>query len=346
MPDIDLDFPRDIREKLIVAVTERYGRRHASLVASFATYRSRGAIRDVGKALGLPFAELERLARVSDGWSAKRVADELALLPEYERKLLSPRWRAFAELTGEIARPPAPHLPAPGRDGDLLAAARRARAGAAGGDGGPPALPVGQGLVRRRGLPQDRPARARDALGGRGLRRADRRGLRRADRPLADPARRRGRLRRDPARRHRRRLPDREPGADAEPPPDEAREPRRPHRPGRARPAGADPGQGRAPVHPRPRAAPDRPGLRAAGRPRAPPRAAARDTRRRRLPGSGARGGDGARRLHGRRGGGAAPRDEPQAERRGARGVPGAVRRRARRRRASTRRRPISSTTS
>src|SRR5215210_2439917 len=63
VPDIDLDFPRDIREKLIVAVTERYGRDHAALVASFATYRSRGAIRDVGKALGLPYAELERIAR-------------------------------------------------------------------------------------------------------------------------------------------------------------------------------------------------------------------------------------------------------------------------------------------
>ena len=70
VPDIDLDFPRDIREKLIVRVTERYGREHAALVASFATYRSRGAIRDVGKALGLPFAELERLARVTDGWDA------------------------------------------------------------------------------------------------------------------------------------------------------------------------------------------------------------------------------------------------------------------------------------
>ena len=96
VPDIDLDFPRDIREKLIVAVTDRYGREHASLVASFATYRSRGAIRDVGKALGLPFAELERLARVSDGWNAKRVAEELALLPDADAKLLSPRWRAFA----------------------------------------------------------------------------------------------------------------------------------------------------------------------------------------------------------------------------------------------------------
>jgi error-prone DNA polymerase len=103
VPDIDLDFPRDIREKLIVRVTERYGREHAALVASFSTYRSRGAIRDVGKALGLPFAELERLARLSDGWDARRVGEEVARLPDGERKLESRRWRAFAWLTGEIA---------------------------------------------------------------------------------------------------------------------------------------------------------------------------------------------------------------------------------------------------
>ena len=103
VPDIDLDFPRDIREKLIVRVTERYGREHAALVASFATYRSRGAIRDVGKALGLPFAELERLARLSDGWNAKRVSEEVARLPDGEQKLQSKRWRAFAWLTGEIS---------------------------------------------------------------------------------------------------------------------------------------------------------------------------------------------------------------------------------------------------
>ena len=103
VPDIDLDFPRDIREKLIVAVTERYGREHAALVASFATYRSRGAIRDVGKALGLPYAELERLARLSDGWDARRVGEELEKLPDGERKLGSRRWRAFAWLTREIA---------------------------------------------------------------------------------------------------------------------------------------------------------------------------------------------------------------------------------------------------
>ena len=103
VPDIDLDFPRDIREKLIVAVTERYGREHAALVASFSTYRSRGAIRDIGKALGLPYGELERLARVSDGWNARRVGEDLQLVPGWEDKAASPRWRAFAELTREIA---------------------------------------------------------------------------------------------------------------------------------------------------------------------------------------------------------------------------------------------------
>ena len=103
VPDIDLDFPRDIREKLIVAVTERYGNEHASLVASFATYRSRGAIRDVGKALGLPQAELERLARLTDGWDASRIAEEVAGLPDAERKLVSKRWRAFQFLATEIA---------------------------------------------------------------------------------------------------------------------------------------------------------------------------------------------------------------------------------------------------
>jgi error-prone DNA polymerase len=101
VPDIDLDFPRDIREKLIVAVCDRYGREHSALVASFSTYHARGAIRDIGKALGLPFAELERLARLTDG-NPYRVGEELAKLPDAVAKRASPRWRAFAELCGEI----------------------------------------------------------------------------------------------------------------------------------------------------------------------------------------------------------------------------------------------------
>ena len=102
VPDIDLDFPRDIRERLIVEVTARYGHEHAALVATFSTYHSRGAIRDVGKALGLPQAELERLARITDG-DPRRVAEELERLPGAEAKLTSRRWRALGWLCKEIA---------------------------------------------------------------------------------------------------------------------------------------------------------------------------------------------------------------------------------------------------
>jgi error-prone DNA polymerase len=98
-PDIDLDFPRDIREQLIVRVTERYGHEHAALVAAFSTYHSRGAIRDLGKALGLPAAELERLARVTEG-NPHRVAEEVERLPGDHA---SARWHALGALAHEIA---------------------------------------------------------------------------------------------------------------------------------------------------------------------------------------------------------------------------------------------------
>ncbi|HEX3510395.1 MAG TPA: DNA polymerase III subunit alpha [Solirubrobacteraceae bacterium] len=66
LPDIDLDFPRDVRERLIPRVHERYGSERSALVAAFPTYRVRGAIRELGKVLGLPAGEIERLARGSE----------------------------------------------------------------------------------------------------------------------------------------------------------------------------------------------------------------------------------------------------------------------------------------
>src|SRR5207302_2108190 len=83
LPDIDLDFPRDIREVLLPRVHERYGRERSALVAAFPTYRARGAIRDLGKALGLPPGEIERVARGSEGFSAREVGrDVVAALGE------------------------------------------------------------------------------------------------------------------------------------------------------------------------------------------------------------------------------------------------------------------------
>ncbi|HEY4811781.1 MAG TPA: PHP domain-containing protein, partial [Solirubrobacteraceae bacterium] len=68
LPDIDLDFPRDIRERLIPRVHDRYGHDRAALVAAFPTFRARGAIRELGKVLGLPAGEIERAARGADPW--------------------------------------------------------------------------------------------------------------------------------------------------------------------------------------------------------------------------------------------------------------------------------------
>jgi error-prone DNA polymerase len=100
-PDIDLDFPRDIRETLIPRVHERYGPERSALVAAFATYRSRGAVRDLGKALGLPPGEIERVARSVDIHTRpdeveRDVAEAIGL-----GRARSVRWRALVELGRE-----------------------------------------------------------------------------------------------------------------------------------------------------------------------------------------------------------------------------------------------------
>ena len=169
LPDIDLDFPRDIREVLIPRVHERYGSERAALVAAFPTFRARGAIRELGKVLGLPSGEIERVARAAEHhWS----------LPSTKvgtmRDALAPPLGVAGAPGGRGVRAAPPPLPAPRRDGDLHPAADRLLPRGARGDGGPPDGAVGQGLLRRRRLPEDRPAGAGDALRGGRVRRADR----------------------------------------------------------------------------------------------------------------------------------------------------------------------------
>jgi error-prone DNA polymerase len=101
MPDIDLDFPRDIREVLIPRVHERYGRERSALVAAFPTYRSRGAVRDLGKVLGLPGKEVERVAGIVGFHERREEVDKdiaAAIGPE---SAASPRWGAFLRLLPE-----------------------------------------------------------------------------------------------------------------------------------------------------------------------------------------------------------------------------------------------------
>ena len=100
LPDIDLDFPRDIREKLIPRVHERYGHDRSALVAAFPTYRARGAIRELGKALGLPPGEIERVARGSEGWDAREVDKDIDNVWGGRRGATG-RWAWLARLAAE-----------------------------------------------------------------------------------------------------------------------------------------------------------------------------------------------------------------------------------------------------
>ena len=101
MPDIDLDFPRDIREVLIPDVHRRYGADRSALVAAFPTYRPRGAVRDLGKALGLPPGEIEQVARMV-GFHGEAGEIEGHVAPRSAPSApASPRWRALASLCAE-----------------------------------------------------------------------------------------------------------------------------------------------------------------------------------------------------------------------------------------------------
>jgi error-prone DNA polymerase len=101
LPDIDIDFPRDIRGALIVRVPQVHGQDRAALVATTPTFRARGAIRELGKALGLPAGELDRVARGSEGWGGHgTVAQDIrtALGPE---RCKHPRWAWLARLADQ-----------------------------------------------------------------------------------------------------------------------------------------------------------------------------------------------------------------------------------------------------
>jgi error-prone DNA polymerase len=102
VPDIDLDFARDIREELILQMYERYGHDHTALVCSFATYRLRSAVRDLGKVLGLPPAAIDKLAKLSEGGNAGTVREELERLPEFEGQADGPLWSHLIALSEQL----------------------------------------------------------------------------------------------------------------------------------------------------------------------------------------------------------------------------------------------------
>ncbi len=106
VPDIDLDFPREIREALILEVYQKYGHDHTGLVAIFPSYRLRSAVREVGRAMELPAGDLEKLSKLAEHRSAAGLRDDLARLPEFAPKLETRPWQLFLDRVEEIARLP------------------------------------------------------------------------------------------------------------------------------------------------------------------------------------------------------------------------------------------------
>jgi error-prone DNA polymerase len=101
VPDIDLDFPRDIREVLIPRVHERYGAERSALVAAFPTYRPRGAVRDLGKALALPPAEIDRVAKIVGFHERSGEIERDVVAAIGAERAAAPGWRALIALTAE-----------------------------------------------------------------------------------------------------------------------------------------------------------------------------------------------------------------------------------------------------
>ncbi|MBO9198240.1 error-prone DNA polymerase [Rhizobium sp. 16-449-1b] len=97
-PDIDVDFEHERREEVIQWIYKTYGKDKSALCATVNRYRARGAIRDVGKALGLPEDVIKALSSGMWHWSEELVADQ-----GLESRGLNPKDRRLA-LTLSLAQ--------------------------------------------------------------------------------------------------------------------------------------------------------------------------------------------------------------------------------------------------
>ncbi len=79
MPDIDLDFEDDRRDEVISYVSQKYGQDHVAQIITFGTLGARAALRDVGRALAMPYSDVDRVARLvpfAPGMTLARALDE------------------------------------------------------------------------------------------------------------------------------------------------------------------------------------------------------------------------------------------------------------------------------
>ncbi len=64
MPDIDIDFCYERREEMIEYVVEKYGEERVAQIITFGTMAARAVVRDVGRALGMPYGAVDKIAKL------------------------------------------------------------------------------------------------------------------------------------------------------------------------------------------------------------------------------------------------------------------------------------------
>ncbi len=84
MPDFDLDFPDDQREDMIRYTIERYGPDHVAQIVAFGRMKARAAVRDVGRAQGVPLSDVDQIAKLIPAIPGKPVTIDATLDPESE----------------------------------------------------------------------------------------------------------------------------------------------------------------------------------------------------------------------------------------------------------------------
>ncbi|HAC00780.1 MAG TPA: error-prone DNA polymerase [Brevundimonas sp.] len=103
-PDIDVDFEHERREEVIQWVYETYGRHRAALCSTVIRYRAKGALRDVGKALGLPEDMIGLLSKQLGHWATEGAGEKLA--SELNLNMADRRLRLTLELARELIGAP------------------------------------------------------------------------------------------------------------------------------------------------------------------------------------------------------------------------------------------------
>ena len=106
LPDIDLDFPRALRDELIERVHRQFGPEYAVLAGAIATYKIKGVLRDLGKALGLPQEELSLLSKQMRSHDAARLREEMTQLPAFSQRVNACGWKELIELAPQLMGAP------------------------------------------------------------------------------------------------------------------------------------------------------------------------------------------------------------------------------------------------